>query len=142
MSPELLAQLTHDEVVRIFINFHNARIKLLPPQNRRRGHLNTGLSGVTQLDGAEITMPSIQALDLVDDLIEAKMRENWIAEQEKPELESQLRVLASGSSLDSLYKLGRKRDAPSDDPKDDPLYKALGLHKRQKRINAELEKKV
>ena len=52
-------------------------------------------------------------------------------------------MLANGSTLDSLYKLGRKRDAPADDdPRDDPLYKALGLHKRQKRINAELEKKM
>lgn len=87
-------------------------------------------------------MPSLQALDLVDDLIEARMRENWIAEQDRPELESQLRVLANGSSLESLYKLGQKREAPVEEPRDDPLYKALGLHKRQKRINAELEKKV
>lgn len=85
-------------------------------------------------------MPSLQALDLVDDLIEARMRENWIADQGKPELESQLRVLAKGSSLNSLYKLGKKRESPAD-PSDDPLYRALGLHKRQKRINAEMDEK-
>jgi hypothetical protein len=103
LSPKLLTQLTHEELVKMFVNYHNAKIKLVPPQQRQRGHLTAGLAGKTQLDGAEITMPSLQALDLVDDLIEARMRENWIADQGKPELESQLRVLAKGSSLNSLY---------------------------------------
>lgn len=33
-----------------------------------------------ELDAAEVTMPSLRALDLLDDLVELRMRDNWVKE--------------------------------------------------------------
>ena len=62
-----------------------------------------GLSQGCQIDGSDITMPSLKALSLLEDLVEVRMRDNWVAAHKQPELERPLKLYAASTKISSLH---------------------------------------